>query len=49
MKTTNAPIETLYTDSEIVKIHKKLVKKWDLSVEDLALLKEINEYMNRPA
>jgi hypothetical protein len=43
------PIELLYTDSEIVKIQKRLLLKTVLSKEELELLKEIQNYMKRPA
>lgn len=43
------PIELLYTDSEILKIRTNLLKKQVLTSDDLELLKEINEYCNRPA
>jgi hypothetical protein len=43
------PIELLYTDSEILKIRTNLLKKSVLTPEDLELLKEINDYCNRPA
>jgi len=43
------PIELLYTDSEIVKIQKTLLLKTVLSKEELELLKEIQNYMKRPA
>ena len=42
------PIELLYTDSEILKIRTKLLKKSILTSEDLDLLKEINDYCNKP-
>ncbi len=41
------PIELMYTDSEIVKIQKQLLKKITLNSSDLQLLKEINDYMKK--
>mgnify|MGYP003643685107 CR=1 FL=1 len=43
------PIELLHTDTEILKIRTQLLKKATLNNEELSLLKEINEYCNRPA
>ena len=43
------PIELLHTDSEILKIRTNLLKKTILTKEDLELIKEINDYCNRPA
>ncbi len=47
-KTRIMPIELLHTDSEILKIRTQLLKKASLNNEELSLLKEINEYCNRP-
>ena len=48
METTNIiPIEFLYTDSELVKIERSLLFKTVLTAEDLMLLAEIKEYMNK--
>jgi hypothetical protein len=41
------PIELLYTDSEIVKIQRKLLFKSTLNKEELELLSEIKAYMKR--
>ena len=41
------PVELLYTDSEIVKIQKQLLRKTTLNSSELELLKEINAYMNK--
>jgi len=43
------PIELLYTDKEIVKIQKDILMKKVISRKELEILKEINEYMKRPA
>jgi hypothetical protein len=43
------PIELLYTDSEIVKLHRELLFKTVISKEELKLLTEIQNYMKRPA
>jgi len=43
------PIELLYTDKEIVKIQKDILMKKVISRKELDILKEINEYMKRPA
>jgi hypothetical protein len=43
------PIELLYTDSEIVKMHRNLLFKKVISKEELELLEEIQNYMKRPA
>ena len=48
-KTKIMPIELLHTDTEILKIRTQLLKKATLNNEELSLLKEINEYCNRPA
>ena len=41
------PIEFLYTDSEILKIRTKLLKKMVLSTKEIETLKEINEYCKK--
>jgi hypothetical protein len=41
------PIEFLYTDSEIIKIHKELLNKIVITVEELELLTEIQNYMKK--
>jgi len=41
------PIEFLYTDSEILKLRKLLIKKYVLDAEELVLLSELTEYINR--
>lgn len=38
------PIELLYTDQELLKIRNSLLRKIDLTKEDLILLGEINDY-----
>jgi len=38
------PIQLLYTDGELLKIRKSLLKKIDLTKEDLNLLGQINNY-----
>ena len=38
------PIELLYTDQELLKIRKSLLKKIELTKEDLNLLGQINNY-----
>ena len=38
------PIQLLYTDNEILKIRNSLLRKIDLTKEDLILLGEINNY-----
>ena len=43
-KKNTMPIEILYTDRELLKIRNSLLKKIDLSKEDLILLGEINDY-----
>jgi hypothetical protein len=48
-KTEIMPIELLYTDSEIVKMHRNLLFKKVISKEELELLEEIQNYMKRPA
>jgi hypothetical protein len=40
------PIELLYTDSELVKMQKRLLFKTVLSKEELETLSEIQNYMN---
>jgi hypothetical protein len=39
------PINLLYTDSEILKIRKFILKKIELTKEDLNLLSDINYYL----
>lgn len=41
------PIELLYTDKEIVKMHKKLLFKTVITKEELELLTEIQNYMQQ--
>lgn len=41
------PIELLYTDREIIKIQSQLLRKYILTQEELELLKEIQEYLNK--
>jgi hypothetical protein len=41
------PIELLYTDSELVKMQKRLLFKTVLSKEELETLSEIQNYMNK--
>lgn len=43
------PIELLHTDSEILKIRTNLLKKVVLTADEIATIKEINEYCNRQA
>ena len=38
------PIELLYTDQELLKIRNSLLRKIDLTKEDLNLLGQINNY-----
>ena len=38
------PIQLLYTDQELLKIRNSLLRKIDLTKEDLNLLGEINNY-----
>jgi len=42
------PIEFLYTDSELLKLRKRLLKKYVLTKEELSTLSEINAYCNNP-
>lgn len=42
------PIELLHTDSEILKIRTKLLRKSSLTTDELELLQEINAYCKRP-
>jgi hypothetical protein len=41
------PIELLYTDSELVKMQKRLLFKTVLTQDELNTLAEINNYMKR--
>lgn len=42
-------IELLYTDSEILKLRSRLLKKGVLTKEEISLIGEINDYCNKPA
>jgi hypothetical protein len=39
------PVELLYTDKEILKIYKSLLRKIELTKQDLNLLGDINYYL----
>lgn len=41
------PVEFLYTDSEIIKLQRRLLFKLVITAEELQLLEEINEYLKR--
>lgn len=47
MTTNELPIEFLYSDSEIIKLKREILLKDVITSEDLNVLREIDDYLNR--